>query len=98
MFGEIRDDAMDLEAGIVGNEGARAVAQSLFADIEWDIPTQRPSRLHRIEQGARLPRRSGADLDQLRELGSVDQLWRDRLEDPELGSGLVVLRQAGDRL
>ena len=95
---EVADDAVDLQPWVLLDELRGGGEHGRLGDVERHVAAQRPVRGHGVEQHARLRRVAGAELHELARAGVLGHLPGDRLEDPPLRAGRVVLRQLRDAL
>ena len=94
----VADDAVDGEARVFVDDGARQSADHGLRDIDRHVALQRADVRQGRQQQARLRRCAAAQLDELRSLRRCGDRGSGVAEDRALGAGGVVLRELTDAL
>ena len=93
---EVADDGVDVEARVLGDDGAGCASKGRLADVEGNEPAQHAAVSQRGQEQARLLRRARSELDERVGAGGVGDGAGAGIEDLALAPGRVVLREAGD--
>ena len=96
-LGEVGDDGLDAETGVIEGDGFGGAQEVLAGDVDRDVGSDAFEAIQRVEQEADLEAAAAAVLDQCAVGAKATGHGRGvALEDREFGAGGVVLLQLGD--